>query len=210
MSLSIAVVWAYTLFWALLPAFGFGSYWPEPYGTSCTINWWRMRSSLNDRIYIVLVLTVCFGFPLLTIITSYLVILLTVYRSNRALASIPSSSVSHTSKDLRLAKVKPTEVQFQIPWCRHCRRLVQDTMESLSARSLSLSQSCRKKMRDTVSLSVEKKNRHVLYFASSDSEGKAETLQHRWTEDQEKSERVHIQQPCHCQNVCHENNLCLV
>lgn len=29
-----------------------------------------------------------------------------VYRSNRTLASIPSSSVSHMSKDLRLAKVK--------------------------------------------------------------------------------------------------------
>ncbi|XP_076593522.1 opsin 9 [Chaetodon auriga] len=104
-SLSIALMWVYTLFWALLPAFGFGSYGPEPYGTSCTINWWRMRSSLNDRIYIFLILTFCFGFPTLTIITSYLAILLTVYRSNRTLASIPSSSVSHTNKDLRLAKM---------------------------------------------------------------------------------------------------------
>ncbi|XP_039973338.1 opsin 9 [Xiphias gladius] len=104
-SLSIAVVWVYTLFWASLPAFGFGSYGPEPYGTSCTINWWRMRLSLNDRIYIFLILTLCFGFPTLTIITSYLAILLTVYRSNRTLASIPSSSVNHTNKDLRLAKI---------------------------------------------------------------------------------------------------------
>ncbi|XP_042279580.1 opsin 9 [Thunnus maccoyii] len=104
-SLSIALVWVYTLFWASLPAFGFGSYGPEPYGTSCTINWWRMRSSLIDRIYIFLILTLCFGFPTLTIIASYLAILLTVYRSNRTLASIASSSVSHTSKDLRLAKM---------------------------------------------------------------------------------------------------------
>ncbi|XP_044063243.1 opsin 9 [Siniperca chuatsi] len=77
-SLSIALMWVYTLFWALLPAFGFGSYGPEPYGTSCTINWWRMRSSLNDRIYIFLILILCFGFPTLTIVTSYLAILLTM------------------------------------------------------------------------------------------------------------------------------------
>lgn len=41
---------------------------------------------------------------------------LQVYRSNRTLASIPSSSVSHTSKDLRLAKVGPWRKYF-IPWC---------------------------------------------------------------------------------------------
>ncbi|XP_041648866.1 opsin 9 [Cheilinus undulatus] len=104
-SLSIAVVWLYTLFWALLPAFGFGSYGAEPYGTSCTINWWRMRSSLNDRVYIFLILTLCFGLPTLAIVTSYLAILLTVNRSNRTLASIRSSSVSHTSKDVKLAKM---------------------------------------------------------------------------------------------------------
>uniref|UniRef100_A0A3B4UE57 Opsin 9 n=1 Tax=Seriola dumerili TaxID=41447 RepID=A0A3B4UE57_SERDU len=103
-SLSIALVWVYTLFWASLPALGFGSYGPEPYGTSCTIDW-RMRVSPKDRLYIFLILALCLGFPMLTIFTSYLAILLTVYRSNRTLASIPSSSVSHTSKDLRLAKM---------------------------------------------------------------------------------------------------------
>uniref|UniRef100_UPI0037E8FEE5 opsin 9 n=1 Tax=Semicossyphus pulcher TaxID=241346 RepID=UPI0037E8FEE5 len=104
-SLSIALVWVYTSFWALLPAFGFGSYGAEPYGTSCSINWWRMRSSLKDSIYIFLMLTFCFGLPMLAIVSSYLAILLTVVKSNRTLASISSSSVSHTSKDLRLVKM---------------------------------------------------------------------------------------------------------
>lgn len=49
----------------------------------CFWNWtlrsrWRMKSSLNDRIYIFLILTLCFGFPTISIVTSYLVILLTV------------------------------------------------------------------------------------------------------------------------------------
>lgn len=43
-----------------------------------TVSRWRMKSSLNDRIYIFLILTLCFGLPTLTIITSYLAILLTV------------------------------------------------------------------------------------------------------------------------------------
>uniref|UniRef100_A0A3B5AW62 Opsin-5-like n=1 Tax=Stegastes partitus TaxID=144197 RepID=A0A3B5AW62_9TELE len=102
---SIALVWVYIVFWASLPAVGFGSYGPEPYGLSCTINWWRIRTSVNDRIYILLILTLCFGFPTLTIISSYVFILLTVFRSNRTLASIPSSVVSNSSKDLRLAKM---------------------------------------------------------------------------------------------------------
>ncbi|XP_047454393.1 opsin 9 isoform X2 [Mugil cephalus] len=95
--LAIAAVWLYTLFWSFLPAFGFGSYGPEPYGTSCTINWWRMRSSANDRIYIFLILTLCFGFPTLAIITSYLAILMTmaaVVCASFLLAWMPYAAVS--------------------------------------------------------------------------------------------------------------------
>ncbi|XP_035528527.1 opsin 9 isoform X2 [Morone saxatilis] len=115
--LRYVLVWVYTSFWATLPAFGFGSYGPEPYGISCTINWWSMRSSLNDRIYIFLMLILCFGLPTLTIITSYLAILLTVYRSNRTLASITSSFVSHTSKELRLTKMAAVVcTTFLVAW----------------------------------------------------------------------------------------------
>ncbi|KAM8825740.1 opsin 9 isoform 1-T1 [Synchiropus picturatus] len=104
-SLSIALVWIWTILWAVLPAVGFGSYGPEPYGTSCTINWWLIKSSQSDRIYILLILGLCFGVPTLIIIASYLSILLTVSRSNRTLSSIPSTTVSHANKDLRLAKM---------------------------------------------------------------------------------------------------------
>uniref|UniRef100_A0A8C7GS83 Opsin 9 n=1 Tax=Oncorhynchus kisutch TaxID=8019 RepID=A0A8C7GS83_ONCKI len=59
--MSIGLVWFYSLFWASLPVFG--SYGPEPFGTSCTINWWGMRSSLIDRLYILLILIMCFFSP---------------------------------------------------------------------------------------------------------------------------------------------------
>ncbi|XP_016087651.1 uncharacterized protein [Sinocyclocheilus grahami] len=116
-SLSVALVWSYTLFWASLPVFGFGSYGPEPFGTSCTINWWRMKSSLNDRVYIYLILSLCFGLPTFTIITSYLAILIKVYWSGRILTSIPLSSVTHNSKDLRLTKIAAVVCSsFLIAW----------------------------------------------------------------------------------------------
>uniref|UniRef100_A0A4W5Q9R1 G-protein coupled receptors family 1 profile domain-containing protein n=1 Tax=Hucho hucho TaxID=62062 RepID=A0A4W5Q9R1_9TELE len=75
MSMSIGLVWFYSLFWASLPVFS--SYGPEPFGTSCTINWWGMRSSLIDRVYILLILIMCFFLPTLTIVASYVTILLT-------------------------------------------------------------------------------------------------------------------------------------
>ncbi|XP_019896523.2 opsin 9 isoform X2 [Esox lucius] len=101
MSMTIVLGWFYTLFWASLPLLGFGSYGPEPFGTSCTINW--VRSSLSDKAYVFLIMIMCFVLPTLTIVISYVTILLTVYRSSRTLASIPSSN--HTSKDLRLTKI---------------------------------------------------------------------------------------------------------
>lgn len=39
---------------------------------------WRMRSSLSDRIYIFLILVLCFGLPSFVIIASYVSILVTV------------------------------------------------------------------------------------------------------------------------------------
>uniref|UniRef100_A0A8C6UEF7 Opsin 9 n=1 Tax=Neogobius melanostomus TaxID=47308 RepID=A0A8C6UEF7_9GOBI len=102
----VTVIWLYTGFWATLPAFGFGRYRPEPYGTSCTVDWWSIRTSYTNRLYIYLFLSFGFGLPTLTIITSYLAILLKVYISKRALASIPCSAVSNASaKDVKLAKM---------------------------------------------------------------------------------------------------------
>ncbi|KAL0985116.1 hypothetical protein UPYG_G00153090 [Umbra pygmaea] len=105
MAMIIGLGWFYTLFWASLPLVGFGSYGPEPFGTSCTINWWRVRSSLSDKVYVFLIMSLCFVLPTFTIIISYVAILLTVYRSGRTLASISSSITPHTRKDLRLTKI---------------------------------------------------------------------------------------------------------
>ncbi|XP_028836840.1 opsin 9 [Denticeps clupeoides] len=116
-SISIVLVWMYTFFWGCLPVFGFGSYGPEPFATSCTINWWRMKSSLNDRVYVFLILSLCFCLPTFIIISSYIAILLKVYRSSHTLAAIPSSAVTHSSKDIRLTKIAAVVCSsFLIAW----------------------------------------------------------------------------------------------
>ncbi|XP_031431952.1 opsin 9 [Clupea harengus] len=116
-SMAVLMVWVYTVFWACLPAFGFGSYGPEPFGTSCTINWWGMKLSLNDRAFILLILTLCFCVPTFIIITSYLAIFYTVYRSRHTLASISSTNRTHSSKDLKLTKIAAVVCSsFLIAW----------------------------------------------------------------------------------------------
>ncbi|KPP79344.1 opsin-5-like, partial [Scleropages formosus] len=105
MAMAVGLVWLYTIVWATLPVLGFGSYGPEPFGTSCTINWWGLKSSVSDRLYISLILALCFALPTLIIIASYVAILLTVHRSGRSLAAIPSSAVTQSNKDLRLTKI---------------------------------------------------------------------------------------------------------
>ncbi|KAK1895862.1 Opsin-5 [Dissostichus eleginoides] len=81
------------------------------------ISRWRIKTSLNDRIYIFLIMMLCFGFPALIIIASYVIILRKVSRSSRTLASIPSASVSHSGKDLRLAKMAAVVcASFLIAW----------------------------------------------------------------------------------------------
>ncbi|XP_072317535.1 opsin 9 [Eucyclogobius newberryi] len=114
----IAGIWLYTVFWASLPAFGFGCYGPEPYGTSCTVDWWSIQTSNTHRLYVYLFFCFGFGFPTVTIITSYVAILLKVHTSNRALASISCSAVSNTNtKDLRLAKMAVVVcVAFLVAW----------------------------------------------------------------------------------------------
>ncbi|XP_020783782.2 opsin 9 [Boleophthalmus pectinirostris] len=116
--LCMLVIWLYTVFWASLPAFGFGRYRPEPYGTSCTVDWWSIQTTHIDRLYVYLFLCFGFGLPTVTIITSYLAILIKVYISNRALASIPCSFVSNTStKDLKLAKMAVVVcIAFLVAW----------------------------------------------------------------------------------------------
>ncbi|MGH0138135.1 UNVERIFIED_CONTAM: hypothetical protein FKN15_065180 [Acipenser sinensis] len=104
-ALLVLLVWIYTTAWAILPFLGFGSYGPEPFGISCTIDWWKIASSPLDRLYVILIMVFCFGVPVLTIILCYLKIIWEVRSSSRSLAEISASDVTASDKEMRLTKI---------------------------------------------------------------------------------------------------------
>ncbi|KAK7488233.1 hypothetical protein BaRGS_00020540 [Batillaria attramentaria] len=53
-------------FWALCPLVGWGVYGPEPFGTSCTLDW-----AAPDRSYVTCVFMVCLALPLTVMTVSY-------------------------------------------------------------------------------------------------------------------------------------------
>ncbi|XP_028665302.1 opsin 9 [Erpetoichthys calabaricus] len=101
----ILSVWLYTLTWAILPVFGFGSYGPEPFGTSCTIDWWKVTYSANDRLYVILIMAFCFGIPTCIIVFCYVKIIFTARASSRFVASISASTVTGNANEMKLTKI---------------------------------------------------------------------------------------------------------
>ena len=67
-SLSI-LLWFYSLFWSLMPVFGWSSYQQEGIGTSCALNW-RSREASDISFALCLILA-CFVVPVTVIIYCY-------------------------------------------------------------------------------------------------------------------------------------------
>ncbi|XP_074640293.1 visual pigment-like receptor peropsin [Tubulanus polymorphus] len=51
-NITVAVIWLYSLFWAVMPFCGWSTYVLEPYNISCTINWFS--SAIADVLFVVL------------------------------------------------------------------------------------------------------------------------------------------------------------
>ncbi|MGH0115091.1 UNVERIFIED_CONTAM: hypothetical protein FKN15_070611 [Acipenser sinensis] len=116
-ALLVLLVWIYTTAWAILPVLGFGTYGPEPFGISCTIDWWKIGSSPLDRLYVILIMVFCFGVPVLTIILCYLKIIWEVRASSRSLAEISASDVTAIDKEMRLTKIAAVIcLSFLLAW----------------------------------------------------------------------------------------------
>ncbi|XP_077996030.1 opsin-5-like [Glandiceps talaboti] len=67
--IAILIIWIYSLLWALPPLAGWNRYVPEPFGTSCTLNW---KSTVPvDTSYTVCLFVFIFFIPLVTIVICY-------------------------------------------------------------------------------------------------------------------------------------------
>ncbi|XP_066478373.1 opsin-5-like [Tiliqua scincoides] len=103
---SIALIWLYAAFWAILPLLGWEHYGPEPFGTSCTIAWNQFHNSLNGFSFILSMFILCTLLPAMTIITCYLAIAWKVHKTYRQMQNIKQiSNAAKLEKKLTLMAV---------------------------------------------------------------------------------------------------------
>ncbi|CAG0901116.1 unnamed protein product [Darwinula stevensoni] len=99
----IASVWAFSAFWTLPPLFGLWSrYGPEPFHTSCSVDW--HDGSLSAIIYIVCLLlgraaciTFCYLLPIVLVVTLYTILLRHVMRYHPTVIGSGGMSVGEES-----------------------------------------------------------------------------------------------------------------
>ncbi|KAL3872950.1 hypothetical protein ACJMK2_036119 [Sinanodonta woodiana] len=91
-------VWTYSTIWALLPFLGWGSYGPEPFHTSCSIDW--IGKSVSAQTYVWFIFISIVVLPVLVMAYSYYHVLVTVRTqvtpiAPEAVSTGPPSRVAH-------------------------------------------------------------------------------------------------------------------
>ncbi|XP_068135167.1 opsin-5 isoform X2 [Hyperolius riggenbachi] len=115
--ISLICIWIYASFWATLPLVGVGNYAPEPFGTSCTLDWWLAQASLRGKVFVVSILFFCLVFPTAIIVFSYAKIICKVKSSAEEVAHFDASNQKNNSLEIRLTKVAMLIcVGFLIAW----------------------------------------------------------------------------------------------
>ncbi|KAK1796289.1 hypothetical protein P4O66_008880, partial [Electrophorus voltai] len=104
--LSLLLVWLYAAFWATMPLVGWGSYAPEPFGTSCTLNWRLAQTSAASQSFILTILVFCLILPAGIIIFSYSRIIVKVKSSRKEISRFNKcDNNSHDVLEIKLTKV---------------------------------------------------------------------------------------------------------
>ena len=94
MLLSLLPVYCNGLIWSLAPVFGWGSYAPEPFGLSCSLDWGVIPWS-----YTVGIFSFCYGIPLCLMVFCYGRIICFVRNATS------QSQLSNTNKEEYITKV---------------------------------------------------------------------------------------------------------
>ncbi|XP_067839889.1 opsin-5 [Heptranchias perlo] len=101
----LGFVWLYAAFWATIPLIGWGDYAPEPFGTSCTLNWWLAQASVDGQVFILSILFFCLVLPIAIIVFSYVKIIAKVRSSAKEVARFNSTIQSNHLLEIKLTKV---------------------------------------------------------------------------------------------------------
>ncbi|XP_033931232.1 opsin-5 [Pseudochaenichthys georgianus] len=103
--LCLAFVWAYAAFWATMPLVGWGNYAPEPFGTSCTLDWWLAQASVSGQTFVVAILFFCLILPTVLMVFSYVMIIFKVKSSAKEMSQLDARITNSHNLEMKLTKV---------------------------------------------------------------------------------------------------------
>uniref|UniRef100_W5KS89 Opsin-5 n=1 Tax=Astyanax mexicanus TaxID=7994 RepID=W5KS89_ASTMX len=103
--LSLLFIWLYAAFWATMPLVGWGSYAPEPFGTSCTLNWWLAQASVAGQSFVMSILFFCLVLPTVVIVFSYVRIIIKVKASAKEVSCYDARNKNNHLLEIKLTKV---------------------------------------------------------------------------------------------------------
>ncbi|XP_060907360.1 opsin-5 [Labrus mixtus] len=103
--LCLAFVWAYAAFWATMPLVGWGNYAPEPFGTSCTLDWWLAQASVSGQTFVMAILFFCLVLPTVIIVFSYVMIIFKVKSSAKEISNFDARIRNSHELEIKLTKV---------------------------------------------------------------------------------------------------------
>ncbi|XP_077147652.1 opsin-5 [Ranitomeya variabilis] len=103
--MSVFFAWIYASFWATLPLVGVGNYAPEPFGTSCTLDWWLAQASLRGKVFVLSIFFFCLALPTAVIVFSYAMIIAKVKSSAQEVAQYDTRNQNNHTLEMKLTKV---------------------------------------------------------------------------------------------------------
>lgn len=98
-------MWTYAGFWATMPLIGWGSYAPEPFGTSCTLDWWLAQASVSGQSFVMAILFFCLVLPAGIIFFSYVMIIFKVKSSAKEISHFDACNRNNHTLEMKLTKV---------------------------------------------------------------------------------------------------------
>ncbi|MGH0158320.1 UNVERIFIED_CONTAM: hypothetical protein FKN15_035266 [Acipenser sinensis] len=101
----LGFIWFYAGFWATMPLVGWGNYAPEPFGTSCTLDWWLAQASVAGQSFVLCMLFFCLIFPTAIIVFSYAQIIKKVKASAQEVAHFDTRNQNSHVLEMKLTKV---------------------------------------------------------------------------------------------------------
>ncbi|XP_046577622.1 rhodopsin, G0-coupled-like [Haliotis rubra] len=112
----LVMIWAYSLFWAISPFFGWGKYAPEPFKTTCSLAW--TDRSLSSVTFIISALILILAIPVTIMVAAYIKILI-VTRSQvsghplpQEMVQLPTGHANHGVHCIRDIESRTTVIVF--------------------------------------------------------------------------------------------------